>query len=170
MLPPQQRLLANHPTYFLLGFSAALAPKFPPSSRLSIRSRALGLESWLCYWVLCCAQSHAKSESKKSTSSSILACQQRWPKWFLLRRRRTRVKAASLKTLEVSSGLLILRFPGASWGLPSLPGASWSLPEPPGAPFGPENAGSLERFAYFEGFQELGEPKTPLALDFGSRF
>ena len=30
-------MLAGHPTYFLLGFSAALAPKFPPtpSSRLS---------------------------------------------------------------------------------------------------------------------------------------
>ena len=29
-IPPLQRLLAGHPTYNLLGFSAALAPKFPP--------------------------------------------------------------------------------------------------------------------------------------------
>ena len=29
--PPLQRLLALHPTCILLGFSAALAPKFPPS-------------------------------------------------------------------------------------------------------------------------------------------
>ena len=28
--PPTQRLLASHPTYFLLGFSAARAPKFTP--------------------------------------------------------------------------------------------------------------------------------------------
>ena len=29
--PPLQRLLALHPTCILLGFSAALAPKFPPA-------------------------------------------------------------------------------------------------------------------------------------------
>ena len=28
IFPPQQRMLASHPTYSLLGFSAALAPKF----------------------------------------------------------------------------------------------------------------------------------------------
>ena len=33
---PMQRPLANHPTYFLLGFSAALAPKFTPKWALEV--------------------------------------------------------------------------------------------------------------------------------------
>ena len=31
IFPPAAALASNHPTYSLLGFSAALAPKFPPA-------------------------------------------------------------------------------------------------------------------------------------------
>ena len=35
-IPTRQRLLESHPTQHLLGFSAALAPKFPPGGIIMI--------------------------------------------------------------------------------------------------------------------------------------
>ena len=45
-IPTRQRLLESHPTQHLLGFSAALAPKFPPGG--IIIDSHLGFIQWIC--------------------------------------------------------------------------------------------------------------------------
>ena len=51
-IPPRGRTASIHPNYFLLGFSAALAPKFHPYFACSQK----GLAGWLgfCYYTLYC--------------------------------------------------------------------------------------------------------------------